>query len=187
LSVKKKGKEKFMLFAVALLISCIAAKSSIAVPLTASTSLTIVHVTAFAFNSVDVTQWAGDWPNDPDDLITPEGQEVYLNNVYFTPTEISWETNPYRLPYPVFPNGMAGMIAAVWSEDNGKTFILGSWDYLRDTAHIKGIDAGMPDCWMGTMVHSICDRKADECNGRNKSNLYFTEYPSGTASCWGSL
>lgn len=134
-----------------------------------------------------MTQWAGDWPNDPDDLITPEGQEVYLNNVFFTPTEISWDTNPYELPYPVFPNAMTGMIAAVWSQDNGRTFTLGSWDYLRSTAHFKGIDAGMPDCWMGTMVHSICDRKVDECNGRNKSNLFFTEYPSGNTTCWGTL
>ena len=82
---------------------------------------------------------------------------------------------------------MTGMLAAVWSKDGGKTFTLGSWDYLRATAHGKGIDAGMPDCWMGTMVHSICDRKPDECNGRNRSNLYFTEYPTGNSACWGSV
>lgn len=171
----------------ALLVACVVVKSSMAATLTASTSLTVVHVTAFAFNSVDITQWGGDWPNDPEDLLNPEGQEVYLNNVNFTPTSMSWETIPYQLPYPVFPNFMTGMIAAVWSDDNGKTFTLGSWDYLRATAHAKGIDGGMPDCWMGTMVHSICDRKVDECNGRNKSNLYFTEYPSGNSSCWGTL
>jgi len=180
-------KNRFIVFSMALIVSGIFVKGAIATSLTASTSLTVVHVTEWAFNSVDITRWEGDWPNDPDDLIIPEGQEVYLNNVQFVLPHISWVTTPYRLPYPVFPNAMAGMVAAIWSKDNGKTFTLGSWDYLRATAHAKGIDAGMPDCWMGTMVHSICDRKDGECNGRNKSNLYFTEYPSGNTSCWGSL
>lgn len=187
MSDTNKVKKYFLVFSATLLVSCVAAKGSIAIALTASTSLTVVHVTEFAFNSADTRQWGGDWPNDPDDLITPEGQEVYLNNVHFSETHMSWETTPYRLPYTVFPNAMTGMIAAVWSKDKGKTFTLGSWDYLRTTAHAKGIEAGMPDCWMGTMVHSICDRKAGECNGRNRSNLYFTEYPSGNISCWGSL
>ncbi len=176
----------FIVFSAASLESCVVAKDLIAAALTASTSLTVVHVTEFRVGSADVTRWGGDWPNDPDDLINPEGQEVYLNNVFFTATEMSWKTTPYRLPYPVFPNAMTGMVAAVWSTDGGKTFKLQSWDYLRNTAHAKGIDAGMPDCWMGTMVHSICDRKAGECNGRNRSNLYFTEYPSGNTSCWGT-
>ena len=180
-------KKHVIVLSTALILSCIATKSSIATTHTASTSLTVVHVTEWAFNSVDITRWGGAWPNDPDDLIIPEGQEVYLNNVQFIKPHISWKTTPYRLPYPVFPNAMTGMIAAVWSKDKGKTFTLGSWDYLRATAHSKGIDAGMPDCWMGTMVHSLCDRKAGECNGRNRSNLYFTEYPSGNSSCWGIL
>jgi len=177
----------FIVFSVASLVSFVTAKNSTAAALTASTSLTVVHVTEFRVGSADVTRWEGAWPNDPDDLINPESQEVYLNNVHFTATHMSWETTSYRLPYPVFPNAMTGMVAAVWSTDGGRTFKLQSWDYLRSTAHAKGIDAGMPDCWMGTMVHSICDRKADECNGRNRSNLYFTEYPSGNTSCWGTL
>jgi len=180
-------KKYFSIACAALLITSVWAEGAMATALTASTSLTVVHVTEFVFNSVDITQWEGDLPNDPDDLLIPENQEVYLNNVYFTTSYMSWETLPYKLPYPVFSNGMAGMVAAVWSKDNGKTFTLGSWDYLRETAHAKGIDAGMPDCWMGTMVHSICDRKVGECNGRNKSNLYFSEYPSGNSSCWGIL
>lgn len=187
LSDVNRVQKKIIVFGAALIMSCVIAKASIATTLTASTSLTIVHVTEFAFGSVDITQWEGDWPNDPDDLITPEGQEIYLNNVQFVLPQISWKTTPYRLPYPVFPNAMTGMVAAIWSKDRGKSFTLGSWDYLRATAHSKGIDAGMPDCWMGTLVHSLCDRKAGECNGRNKSNLYFTEYPSGNNSCWGSL
>jgi hypothetical protein len=187
LSNVKRVTKKLIVFSTALLVSCGVAKSSMATTLTASTSLTVVNVTEFVFNSVDITRWEGDWPNDPDDSMTPEGQEIYLNNVYFTTSLISWETNPYLLPYPVFPNTMTGMVAAVWSEDNGKTFILGSWDYLRNSAHAKGLEHGMPNCWMGTMVHSLCDRKPDECNGRNKSNLYFTEYPSGNTACWGTL
>ena len=177
----------FSMFSAALLLTCVVAKGSIAATFTASTSLTVVHVTTLAFNSVDITQWGGDWPNDPTDVINPESQEVYLNNVYFEPIHMSWNTTPYVTPYPVFYNGLNSMIAAVWSKDGGKTFTLGSWDYLTPTAHSKGIEGGMPDCWMGTLVHTICDRKAGECNGRNKSNLYFTEYPSGNTSCWGSL
>lgn len=180
-------KKYFFMSCAALLMTSVAAEGAMATALTASTSLTVVHVTELAFNSVDITRWEGDWPNDPNDLLIPESQEVYLNNVYFTPTHMSWETTPYTLPYPVFPNTMTGMVAAVWSKDKGKTYTLGSWDYLRNTAHSKGIEAGMPDCWMGTLVHSICDRKVGECNGRNKSNLYFTEYPSGNNSCWGTL
>lgn len=180
-------KRNFALLSTALLMSCFVAKGSLAAPLTDSTSLTIVHVTDLVFNSVDTTRWSGAWPNDPNDSMVPGSQEVYLNNVQFTATHILWETTPGPLPYPVFPNAIAGMIAAVWSQDNGRTFTLGSWDYLRNTAHAKGIDEGMPDCWMGTMVHSLCDRKPGECNGRNRSNLYFTEYPSGNTSCWGSL
>jgi hypothetical protein len=187
LSDVKKMKKKIIVFSMTLLALTVIVKGAIATTLTASTSLTVVHVTKWAFNSVDVTQWAGAWPNDPDDLMTPEGQEIYLNNVQFSSTHMSWETTPYRLPYPVFPNAMTGMVAAIWSEDNGKTFTFGSWDYLRNTAHAKGIEAGMPDCWMGTMVHSLCDRKVGECNGRNRSNLYFTEYPSGNSTCWGTL
>ncbi len=159
-----------------------------AATLTASTSATVVNVTEFPFNSVDITQWSGSWPSDPDVVSpAPGGQEAYLNNVHFTATHMSWETTPYYTPYPPFGNGVNSMVAAVWSTDKGKTFKLGSWDYLASSTHAKHIGGGMPDCWMGTIVHSICDRKAGECNGRNRSNLYFTEYPSGNASCWGTV
>ncbi len=171
----------------ALLVSCVVVEGAAAATLTDSTSLTVVNVTALEFNSIDITQWEGDWPNDPTDLIKPESQEVYLNNVHFEPTHQSWNTTPYYTPYPTFPNTVNSMVAAVWSVDGGKTFKLGSWDYLAASTHAKGIEGGMPNCWMGTMVHSICDRKAGECNGRNKSNLYFTEYPSGNTACWGTL
>lgn len=178
----------YILVTCVMLLSCIVPQGASAAPITASTSATVVNVTEFPFNSIDITQWAGPWPNDPDHVIpAPGGQEVYLNNVHFTATHMSWETTPFYTPYPTFPNTVNSMVAAVWSTDKGKTFKLGSWDYLSASTHAKGIEGGMPDCWMGTMVHSICDRKAGECNGRNRSNLYFTEYPSGNASCWGTV
>ncbi|MBU0663071.1 MAG: hypothetical protein KJ990_00860 [Proteobacteria bacterium] len=160
--------------------------------LTASTSLTVVHVTDFLHGSADITTWGGAWPQPPvtpdtaTDLGSPQGQEVYLNDVFFTTHSIKWNTYPYRTPYPPFPNGLSSMICAVWSLDGGKTFKLQSWDYLTPTRHDKGLEEGMPNCWMGSIVHSLCDRKADECNGRNRTNLYFSEFPSGSTGCWGS-
>ena len=176
-----------MLLLAALLVSGFIVSGSIAQTLKASTSLTVVNVTELPFNSVNITKWPGAWPNDPNDLINPQSQEVYLYNVHFTRDHMSWSTLPVNTPYPTFPNTVNSMVAAVWSTNGGKTFKLGSWDYLAKNTHAKGIHAGMPNCWMGTLVHSVCDRKAGECNGRNKSNLYFTEYPSGNTNCWGSL
>lgn len=173
---------------VILFVSCMVATASFAATLTASTSLTVVQVTDFRSGTAStVPSWGGDWPNDPTDLITPESQEVYLYDVYFSSHHMSWSTLPGVTPYPTFPNTVNSMIAAVWSINGGKSYIMQSWDYLASITHAKGIEAGMPNCWMGTMVHSVCDRKAGECNGRNKSNLYFTEFPSGTTTCWGTV
>ena len=119
-----REKKYFIVISATLLVLCFAAKGSIAKVLTSSTSLTVVNVTEFKWNSADTRQWEGHWPNDPDDLMSPEGQEIYLYNVHFAGTHMSWETTPYRLPYHVFPNAMTGMVAAVWSKDNGKTFTL---------------------------------------------------------------
>ena len=172
-----------------LFVSCVVATTSFAATtLSASTSLTVVHVTDFrAGTAATVPTWEGDWPNDPTDVITPGSQEVYLHNVHFSSHHMSWSTTPTVTPYRSFPNTVNSMIAAVWSINGGKSFIMQSWDYLAKTTHAKGIEAGMPNCWMGTMVHSVCDRKANECNGRNKSNLYFTEFPSGSTTCWGTV
>lgn len=167
---------------------CFFATNTIAASLTASTSLTIVNVTEFRHGTATtIPGWGGDWPNDPTDLIVPGAQEVYLNNVHFDSHHMSWNTTPTNTPYPTFPNTVNSMIAAVWSVNGGQSYIFQSWDYLATTTHAKGIEGGMPSCWMGTMVHSVCDRKAGECNGRNKSNLYFTEYPSGNTNCWGTV
>ena len=183
-----KSLSRYILIVGTMLLPFIVTQGVTAASITASTSATVVHVTEYPFNSIDITQWSGPWPNDPDVIIpAPGGQEVYLNKVYFTSHTMSWDTTPSYTPYPSFPNTVNSMVAAVWSTDKGKTFKLGSWDYLGPTTHAKGIENGMPDCWMGTMVHSICDRKAGECNGRNRSNLYFTEFPSGNASCWGTV
>jgi hypothetical protein len=160
--------------------------SSIAATLTDSTSLTVVNVTEFP-SSHDITKWGGHWPSSPSATKIPTGSELYLYDVKFTPTKVSWNSNPYIYPYTPFPNTITAMIAAVWSMDGGKTFKLQSWDYLTNGRHDKGTEHGMPNCWMGTMAHSLCDRKAGECNGRYRSNLYFTEYPTGAAACWGTI
>jgi len=167
-----------------MLCSCVLETNS--VTLTDSTSLMVVNVTEFV-RSPDITRWEGAWPSSPNATIIPSGMEVYLNSVTITPTRLAWESIPYKYPYPPFPNTIAAMIAAVWSTDGGKTFKLQPWDYLTNTRHDKGLEEGMPNCWMGTMVHSLCDRKAGECNGRYRTNLYFTEYPTGNVNCWGSV
>ncbi len=166
--------------------------SSTAGTLTASTSLTVVHVTEFLHYSADITKWGGAWPQPPvapntaADIVPPVSQEVYLSKVDFYPHTIEWFPTPRPTPYPRFGNGVSSMIAAVWSKDGGKTFKLQSWDYLSPATNVKGLEEGMPDCWMGTIIHSICDRKAGECNGRNRTNLMFEEFPSGSTGCWGS-
>jgi len=169
-----------------------AAEVSIAATLTASTSLTVVNVTEFLANSNDITQWGGAWPQPPvapktpADIVGPVDQELYIRKVDFYPHTMEWFTTPYPTPYRPFPNGVTSLVCAVWSMDGGKTFKLQSWDYLVSTTKVKSLEAGMPNCWMGTIVHAICDRKAGECNGRNRSNLIFEEYPSGSTGCWGS-
>lgn len=189
ITIKRSTKYLTLLSTVLILTS--AGVDTAKADLTASTSLTVVHVTDFV-QSKDITHWAGAWPQPPvapktaNDITMPSGQEVYLNNAYFTTHSMSWAVYPKPMPYPQFPNTISAMVAAVWSSDGGKTFKLQSWDYLTPSRTNKGTEHGMPDCWMGTMVHSICDRKGGECNGRNRSNLYFTEYPANAAGCWGS-
>ena len=183
---RKSVKQYFLLAGMAVLVSCVGVTVSTAATLTDSTSVTVVNVTQFP-QSYDITRWGGAWPSSPAAAIKPSGQEMYLNNVNFGTHNIAWNTTPYLTPYRPFPNTVNSMIAAVWSTDGGKTFKLQSWDYLVSRTHGKGLEHGMPNCWMGTMVHAICDRKPGECNGRYRSNLYFTEYPTGNTSCWGSL
>ncbi|GAB4332544.1 MAG: hypothetical protein Kow0089_00470 [Desulfobulbaceae bacterium] len=190
--MKMKGLQRYsLMIAAALLVTGLAA-TSFGATLTASTSLTVVNVTKFP-SSYDITHWTGYWPNSPDDTLTSagapgvSGKEVYLDDVHFTSHHMSWMTTPYATPYTPFPNTVNSMICAVWSDDGGKTFSLQSWDYLQRTTHGKGTEGGMPNCWMGTMVHSLCDRKPGECNGRYRSNLYFSEWPTGNTNCWGLM
>ena len=116
--------------------------------------------------------------------------EVYINNVKYTKRSINWSTNPRVIPYPLFTetigqNIFNSLISAIYSIDEGKTFALHTWDYLLATTSGKTNTSSdppeMPDCWMGAMIHSICGsyRKLDECNGRFRSNVFFSEYPTG--------
>jgi len=188
----KRMKKYFTVLSAVLLLTSGVVEGSVAGTLTASTSLTVVNVTEFPAGSVDITKWVGAWPQPPvapktaADIVTPVLQEVYMSKVDFYLNKMEWFVYPSPTPYPRFSNGINSMICAVWSTDGGKTFKLQSWDYLIPTSRGKGLEEGMPNCWMGTMVHSLCDRKAGECNGRNRSNLLFEEFPSGTTSCWGS-
>lgn len=183
--------KKVSLLSVALLISCIFVTGSIAATLTDSTSVTIVNVVQYP-SSYPVEHWPGAWPSSPDAKVTadgqpaPEGMEVYMTNVTYTVHSMHWVTIPYARPYPVFPNTISNMIVAVYSGDQGKSFYLQSWDYLQQSTSSKGTERGMPDCWMGAMVHSLCDRKPGECNGRYRSNLYFSTWPTGASGCWGT-
>ena len=150
------------------------------------TSLTVVNVTERRYGksptSVDVTKWTS-WPDTNNNnhlkLTTPEiAGRLYLYDVVYQPKVMNWKSLPHLSPYPDFPNGLNGMICAVWSEDGGRNFILQSWDYVADYSHGKGIEKGMPAQWMGAMVHTLCDFKAGECNGRSRSNLYFSQFPT---------
>lgn len=188
----KRLKKYFTVLSAVLLLTSGGVGFSVAGTLTASTSLTVVHVTEFLHGSADITQWVGAWPQPPvapktaADIVPPVSQEVYMSKVDFYPHMMEWFTSPRPTPYPRFSNGINSMVAAVWSVDGGKTFKLQSWDYLVPTSTGKGLEEGMPNCWMGTIVHSICDRKEGECNGRNRTNLLFEEFTSGTTGCWGS-
>lgn len=168
-------------------------QGAFAASLTASTSLTIVNVTQLMPYSVDITKWEGAWPSNPDATLDPRQMkanfEVYLNNVYLTSNTISWQTTPKYTPYIPFANGINAITAVVWSEDRGKTFKLASWDYLNPDTTFKVADDGFRDCWTGTMVHTICDRAPNPaaCNDRKRSNLNFTEYPTGAHGCWGTI
>ncbi len=152
--------------------------------LSASTVLTIVHLTSAQPN--DISFYPGAWPSSKNATLQPTGMEVYLHNVVFGSHMLSWNTTPRPTPYPSFGNGINSILTAVWSKDGGHTFSLLSWDYLGPTTSYKHLRDGMPDCWMGTMISTLCDQKPGECNGRYRSNLYFTEYPQG-ASCWGTM
>ena len=188
-------KKYCILLSATLLVSGFGVTGSVAATLTDSTSLTIVHVTSY-LNSrtpASITTWKGAWPNSY--LVSPEkvtyppvsGTErlVYLT-ASMTAHNLGWTTIPSYTPYPRFPNGLNSMICNVYSFDKGKTFELGSWDYLAPTSSGKGLEEGMPDCWIGTMVHSYCEFEGGLCNGRYKSNLYFSEYPATATNCWGS-
>jgi hypothetical protein len=184
----KRMKKCFRIISALVLLSGVMVTGATAASLTTSTTLTVVNVTVFnGATAVGIPTWEGDWPSGATDSMTPGYREVYLDNVAITYHSLTWNTNPYVTPYPVFPNTINSMIAALWSEDGGKTFILQSWDYLANTTHGKGLEHGMPSCWMGTFVHSVCDRKAGECNGRYKSNVYFTpytDYPFENTACY---
>lgn len=189
----KRSKKYFTVVGAVLLLASTGLMDAMAEQpqLTASTSLTIVNVTQFLHSSADITTWPA-YPQTPVapktavDIGGPTGQELYIYKVDFYPHQMEWFTYPSPTPYGRFPNGLSSMVAAVWSQDGGKTFKLQSWDYLRPTTGGKGLEEGMPNCWMGTIVHALCDRKAGECNGRNRSNLMFEEYPSGATGCWGA-
>ncbi len=195
LNKNKVLKKYFAVFIAATMMSGAIANGVVAAALSASTSLTIVHATEFPFRTApSMISWPT-WPTGPDHqihpnssgniVLEPDGQGVYLHHVDMSYHALSWETNPFYTPYSTFSNTVNSMVVAVWSENNGQTFKVASWDYLARHTHNKHLESGMPSCWMGTMVHSVCDRKAGECNGRNRSNLYFSEYPSGNTSCWG--
>lgn len=149
-----------------------------------STTLTVVNVNTIGGWGVDVTQWAGSWPNDADDTIRPEGQEVYLNNVVFSENELTWDTVPEVTPYPTFDTGINSLIAFVSSNDNGQIFTLNSWDFLTNSTHLKSISGGNDDCWRGVLIHSICDKTPGVCNGRYRSNVYFSGSDSWGSECW---
>lgn len=169
---------------------CVVSSVAQAEKLTSSTSLTVVNVTEIVRGDPDISVYSGAWPNSPDDnplvMSADEPYETHLKNVTFTSHSMGWETVPGNTPYTPFYNTVNSMVCAVWSTDGGKTFTSQSWDYLATNTHGKGLHNGMPNCWMGTVIHTLCDRKADECNGRYRTNLRFAIYPSPDSSCWGT-
>ncbi len=100
---------------------------------------------------------------------------VYLNNVQFTSNSMSWEWAPR--PWVPFQNTVSGFLWAFWSEDGGLTYHGVMWDYITNNHTGKGLGCGMPAPWMGTMLSTVCDKKAGECNGRERTNIYFATHP----------
>lgn len=155
---------------------------------TDSTSLTVVHVDDYHNHMVD-PMWPS-WPPSPDAgpptasaPMEPDGQGVYLSNLSVGADHVSWDTAPATTPYLSYPNTINSMIAAVWSANDGATFSLSSWDWLANNTHYKTTGYAR-DCWVGIMVHSICD--AQGCNGQYRSNLHFAagveQFPEPV--CW---
>ena len=179
----------------------------------AFTSLTIVNVEGRTYGgkltSVDVTQWStdysatgiktGNWPSIPglpvlgspatsSEITLPSSiwYEVYLYDVRISPKGQTWSTIPYATPWAGFPStgGLNSMVANVYSIDGGKNFWVHSWDYLGPIVHAKYGEGTWDDCWIGVMVHSFCDFDPEFCNGRFRSNLYFSAN-NGDPNCWG--
>ncbi len=176
-----KMKKYCLVCCVGVLASFLGLQIANAAPLSTSTNLTIVHLTSAKPN--DISTYAGHWPTTPD-ASYPTGSELYISHVGFTSGHVGWNTVPGKTPYGTWSNGINSILTAVWSKDGGRTFQLLSWDYLGPYTHGKHV-AGMPDCFMGTMISTLCDQKAGECNGRARSNLFFATYTDG-AACWGN-
>ncbi len=51
------------------------------------------------------------------------------------------------------------------------------WDYITNGHTFQGLEKGMPAPWVGTMLSTVCDKKAGECNGRERTNIYFATHP----------
>jgi hypothetical protein len=166
-----------------------------AAPLTATTTLTVVNVTRNQYGSVitgeDVTKWSS-WPytgrdgkahlqlKNPDDFA---GDSVRMDDAKVDRHIITWDSEPFVYPWRVLVSpSLNAMICSVFSEDDGKTFTLISWDYLTSSSHYIHLETPFPDhhVWIGTMVHSFCGFEgytSDKCNGTYRTNLMFEAYP----------
>jgi len=128
---------------------------------------------------MNVTEWRNPvWELGPeymDAVVDYASGDVYLDNVQFTSETMSWDWTPR--PWVPFPNTISGFLWAFWSEDGGATFNALMWDYVSNQSTGKSLGRGMPTAWMGTMLSTVCDKKPDECNGRERTNVYFATHP----------
>jgi len=137
--------------------------------LAATTPLTVVDVTEWR-NSPDCTAWTKDTVRLESVVFDRVDPEVEATSY------VDWQWGPR--PWEPFDNGISGVIWFFWSYDDGLTYTAQAWDYIgNDTTH-KGMGGGSPANWMGMAVSTLC--VPDACNGMDRSNIMFGEYPYAT-------
>jgi len=128
---------------------------------TGETSMTVVNVDNW--QTPDKSNWYA--------------ERVYINHVDIVGYQhIAWSMTPYPLPWARFPNTVAGVLSSVWTNNGGKTWSSLAWDYIGVTTTGKHQEGQTPGNlqWVGIFISTLCDHNPGECNGRERSNLYFT-------------
>jgi hypothetical protein len=177
----------------ALACGCFSLPAYAQLKVSGKTTLTVVNLVRSQYGNivtpVDVASWPS-WPytgpsgkehlnlKSPEDYV---GQTVRMDNANIEPHIITWTTIPVPTPWAVLAApDLNSMICNVLSEDNGKNFVLISWDYIRNSDQYKHLETPFSNNyrWIGTIVHSFCGfDTSGACNGTYRTNMMFSAYP----------